>query len=387
MPRQKISEYRAKQIVSSALGVEYHGYTEGTLDKADPDLMYVVKVDQAVKKRFKKGLVFLDVSYADIPAKIKTLKKKGYESYVIEPYIQHDPANERYLSVARDIRGITMSVSQNGGVEIESNAETIAAYTIDANTDWGALSSASSLGKRMLKSLIAVFENQHFTFMEINPYIVDGKAVTLMDLAVEVDDATMYLGNAWGEDDLRNPPRVFTDEELAVSRLNETSPASFSLQVINPNGSIAVLLSGGGASVVIVDEVYSSGYGTELINYGEYSGNPTEDETFIYTSAVIRILLKSTSKKKVIFLGGAVANFTDIAKTFAGVIRAFDEFSTELSKQRVKVVVRRGGPHQEQGLENMRRMLEKYNLLGDVYDQHTTIGEAVSTMLEEVKRA
>ena len=96
--------------------------------------------------------------------------------------------------------------------------------------------------------------------------------------------------------------------------------------------------------MVVADEVYNRGLGEQLANYGEYSGNPNSEETYLYTKAVLELVLASKAPKKVVFLGGAVANFTDIAKTFAGVIQALDEVADGLQSQGVKVFVRRGGP-------------------------------------------
>lgn len=127
------------------------------------------------------------------------------------------------------------------------------------------------------------------------------------------------------------------------------------------------------------------GLGKEVANYGEYSGNPTEDETYIYTGALLKLLIASKAKKKVLFVGGAVANFTDIASTFAGVIRAIDDVAADLRKQKVKIYVRRGGPRQEIGLARMRQVLEKYELLGGVYDPSTSIYSAVDSAIQEVK--
>lgn len=389
MPRRKISEYRAKQIVTHAWEVSYTGWAINAgsplnLDEI-PEGDYVVKVDQAVKGRFKKGLVALHVSKYDLQGQIDNLKNKGFESFLIEPYFDHQSHDERYLSLARDITGLHLSVSTQGGVDIESQADSIETITINDATDWGQVATKTGIEQSYLQKLVAVFERNYFAFLEINPYVLGNGAPALLDLAVEVDDAGAFAATGWKTDDIRNPPRELSDEERTVAKLAETSPASFMLQVINPDGAVFLLLSGGGASVVVADEVYSAGRGNELADYGEYSGNPTAEETYIYAGAVIRLLLRSKAPRKVLFIGGAVANFTNIEKTFDGIIRVIDEYADQLREQNVKVFVRRGGPHQEAGLANMRRTLEKYDLLGDVYDQTTAIGDAISTALKEIE--
>jgi ATP-citrate lyase beta-subunit len=135
---------------------------------------------------------------------------------------------------------------------------------------------------------------------------------------------------------------------------------------------------------VAADEVYNLGHGAELGNYGEYSGNPTAEESYLYTAAVLSLLLASKAPKKVLLIGGAVANFTDIANTFSGVIQAIDAKAAELKKQGVKVFVRRGGPRQEIGLAKIEAALRQHGLLGAVYDPSRALTAVVAEAVEVV---
>lgn len=369
------------------MDVPYQGWSVAA-DNAKQDLRkvkgadsYVVKVDQAVKKRFKNGLVLLDVKKKDLPAAITQLQDKGYNSFIVEPFVAHAGGTERYLSLSHGRDGHTLALSSTGGVDIEDNSGSIETFAIDAETDWKKLAEKAALGVEQLQALVETFKRNHFVFLEINPYVVDGDAVNLLDCAVEVDDAASYFVSDWTESDIRAPKRS-SKEELAIQALDANSPASFMLEIINPDGAVFLLLSGGGASVVIADEVYNQGFGEHLANYGEYSGNPNTHETYLYTSEVLNLLVKSKAPKKVAFIGGAVANFTDIANTFAGVVAAIEERAEELAKQEVKFFVRRGGPRQEIGLAKIRQALIKHNLLGDVYDPSTTLTDALGTALK-----
>lgn len=222
-------------------------------------------------------------------------------------------------------------------------------------------------------------------FLEINPYLPGKDTPVILDAAAEVDDAAAFFVDGWGDNDLRrHGGRTVSREELFVKELNANSPASFSLSVLNSGGSVFLLLSGGGASVVAADEVYNRGLGKQLANYGEYSGNPNSEETYLYTKTVLSLVLASKAPKKVLFIGGAVANFTDVAKTFAGVIRALDEVAKQLRAQSVKVFVRRGGPNQAAGLERLKKALKANGLLGAVHDPSTPLTAAVDEALREV---
>lgn len=389
MPRRKLSEYRAKVLVSEGLSLPYTGWSisEGKdLTQVKGFKSYVLKVDQAEKKRFKNGLVLLDLTKKELEVGLKKLRDKGYEHFIVEPYAQHNQSDERYISLGYDKHYHYLSYSTAGGVDIEDNADTVQTVRVDETTDWAVLANETGFSEIQLRKLFETFVREHFTFLEINPYTITKDGLHIMDAAVEVDDTGSFFVDGWSSDDLRSPLSAKkTESEEIVARLDEKSPASFNLSVLNPNGSIFLLLSGGGASVVVADEIHNRGLGKEVANYGEYSGNPTEDETHIYTSALLKLLVASNAKKKVLFVGGAVANFTDIASTFAGVIRALDEYAPKLRNQKVKVYVRRGGPRQEIGLARIRQVLEKYELLGDVYDPSTSIHDAVKAAIQEVK--
>jgi succinyl-CoA synthetase beta subunit len=368
MPRKKLSEFRAKTIVSQVVDTPYAGVEihekdapkkiRGLSDKGT----YVVKVDQAIKGRFKKGLVKLDRSKQQLDRDISDLSRKGFEYFLIEPYTEHDSSEELYIALNRTKDGIEISHSPKGGIDVEADPDAI---THVMYKDGLALPSLG-LDEAVLRKIVAAFEDNFYSFLEINPLLVrDGKPLFL-DMAVEVDDAAeFFVGGRWADKDIRSyTTHALTKQEEKVKVLAEQSQASFSLEVINPNAEIFLLLSGGGASVVVADEVSNLGLGKELGNYGEYSGNPNREETMHYTTQLLELLLASKARHKVLIIGGGVANFTDVRATFAGVIDAFKKYQTKLKQQGVKVYVRRGGPHEAEGLRSMKEYLEQAGLLG-----------------------
>lgn len=387
MPRRKLSEYRAKVLLNGLFEESYVGWAVFDVDdlrEIDGYDSYVVKVDQAVKGRFKKGLVLLDVPQKDLKSAVKKLMGEGYSSLLVEPYVEHVGDSERYFALSHGRDGYTFSYSRQGGVNVESNPESIEQFHVDDNFDWDELAKTTNIDAEKLKTLLKLFKDSHFATLEINPYVADRRSFNILDAAIEVDDAGQYFTRSWAEHDIRTP-RKLSESEEQIHILNDNSPASFSLSVLNPNGSIFLLLSGGGASIVIADEVYNAGLGEELANYGEYSGNPNTDETYTYTKQLLKLIMASKAPKKVLFIGGAVANFTDIAKTFAGIIQALDDEATALKKQDLKVFVRRGGPNQEVGLEKIKKALESHGILGGVYGPDVSISDALGAALSELK--
>ncbi len=391
MARIKISEFRAKSILYKFLNKDYSGISVDVNNDLDTQISnlnsekkYVLKVDQGVKQRKKKGLVFFDVTKISAREKIKELSNKGFSHFIIEEFLEHEGFSEKYFAVERVREGKKIYYSTSGGVDIEKNKDSIKSLTIRNYEQIREIAEELNLDIKVFNSILNAFDEYYFSFLEINPLVVHSNEFYFLDTAVEVDSAAeFFVDKAWSKEDFRESgKREKTREEIEIEKLKERSPASFSYEILNPNGSIFLLLSGGGASLVIADEIYQQGKGGELSNYGEYSGNPNQEETYIYTKNLITTLLHSKSSRKAIIISGGVANFTDIRATFKGIIKAMSEVSSELRENNTKVFVRRGGPYQEEGLKMMREFLEKEDLLGVVSGPEMVLTDIVKPAIE-----
>ncbi len=375
MSRVKLTEYRAKKLILGEAyeGVSITGHAESSFSK---DVHLVLKVDQGVKKRMKQGLVAIDVAPNKIEHHLKDWRSRGYQTFLAEPLLPHEEREEQYLSLERVRTGIRLLHAVQGGIEIEEHPEKVTSLLISRNACAEA-SERTGIPESFLTHLLEVFEQNHFAFLEINPLVVRGEDVYLLDAAVLVDSAGMFFAKgAWTEDDVAESTALHPAES-AVAELQKTTPASLKLTVLNPDGGLFFLLSGGGGSIVIADEAALKGAGQEIGNYGEYSGGPTREETYLYAKEVLSLLLASKAKKKALVIAGGVANFTDIKVTFAGIEDALTESAPELRKAGVKVYVRRGGPNEKAGLSHMKSFLEKEDLFGSVYGSDTDITQAV----------
>jgi len=387
MARQKISEFRAKSILGRALAKPYDGVSIDTAAPLDTQLAaladdgrYVVKVDQAVKKRMKQGLVKLDRSKAQLAEDIQELASRGFRYCLIDPLHPHDSAAEHYLAFAHDRDGTSIAFSKQGGIDIEDAAESVQ-QLVATPENLEHIAHELAVPVDFLTAIRDTFDNSYTSFLEINPLVSNGDNPLLLDVAAEVDGEAAHLAREyWTTADFRTF-RNQTPEEKVIAELASTSRASLRYEVINPDGAIFLLLSGGGASIVVADEVNNRGFGTLLGNYGEYSGNPSEAETFGYTEQLLLSLLKSSAKEKVLVIAGGVANFTDVRTTFSGVIRAIDTYADKLASQGVKVFVRRGGPHEVEGLALIQACLEKHGLLGEVHGPELPMADSVSAAL------
>ncbi|HPM41275.1 MAG TPA: ATP citrate lyase citrate-binding domain-containing protein, partial [bacterium] len=87
-------------------------------------------------------------------------------------------------------------------------------------------------------------------------------------------------------------------------------------------------------------------------------------------------------KGKVLIIGGGIANFTDVAKTFTGIIDALKEFRQKLIDNGVRIYVRRGGPNYKEGLAKMRTLGESLGVPIEVYGPETHMTKVVSLALK-----
>jgi len=198
-----------------------------------------------------------------------------------------------------------------------------------------------------LSRLYAVYVDCQFTYLEINPLVVIPNAkgtsaeVHFLDLAAKLDQTAEFeCGVKWavargpaalgqpvtstGKVSIdAGPPMEFpapfgremSKEESYIAELDAKTGASLKLTILNSRGRVWTLVAGGGASVVYADAIASSGFSNELANYGEYSGAPTETQTYYYARTVLDLMLRAPlhPEGKVLFIGGGIANFTNVS--------------------------------------------------------------------------
>lgn len=159
--------------------------------------------------------------------------------------------------------------------------------------------------------------------------MITENAIYILDLAAKIDATADFVCRPkWGE--IEYPPPFGRDaypEEAYIADLDAKSGASLKLTILNRNGRIWTMVAGGGASVIYSDTICDLGGASELANYGEYSGAPSEQQTYEYAKTILNLMTSSPKhpEGKVLITGGGIANFTNVAATFSG------EFSNFLS--------------------------------------------------------
>jgi ATP citrate (pro-S)-lyase len=196
-----------------------------------------------------------------------------------------------------------------------------------------------------------------------------------LDLAAKIDETAAFLCQSdWGWHVDFPPPfgRVEYPEEAYIRELDSKTGASLKLTILNRHGRIWTMVAGGGASVVYADTVSDFGCGADLANYGEYSGAPSTEHTFLYARTILQLMTKERDVKgKILIIGGGIANFTDVAATFTGVIKALTAHQDALRSHQVSIWVRRAGPNYQQGLAAMRNCALDTGLPIHIYGPET----------------
>jgi len=427
MAQKGIREYDAKRLVAKAVPDYSNGKLrlDDRLVLASPETdlaelpsehpwlsseRLVAKPDQLFGKRGKNDLLLVNVTYEEAKAWIGERMNKQVTieqttgvttgtltHFLIEPFVAHE--EEYYLAFTSKRDADVIHFSTKGGVDIEEVWDSVITVEVPVTADPASIDVASHLPDipnketvaEFIKVLYAIYSDYYFTYLEFNPITFSNETLVPLDTVAKLDDtASFQCAEKWGTIEF---PKAFgstaTKEEAYVASLDEKTGASLKLTLLNPNGRVWTLVAGGGASVIYADTVVDLGFGEELANYGEYSGNPTTELTYEYTKTLLDLMTRKPDpqgRPKYLLIGGGIANFTDVAKTFTGIIQALEAYKDKLQENKVKIYVRRGGPNYKEGLDNMRRLGERIGVPLDVYGPETHMTRIVSLALEEAVR-
>ena len=175
--------------------------------------------------------------------------------------------------------------------------------------------------------LYSAYVDLHFAYLEINPVIVlDDGSIHYLDTAAKLDQTAEFIRGpsgllspetpAFTTPQVHNNPTTRLEQTVVhpwsgpllsdaisprrkvcysleinwntshacfiayIQKSDASTVASLKLTVLNSNGHVWTMVAGGGASVVYADAIAAVGFAHELANYGEYSGAPSEGQTY-----------------------------------------------------------------------------------------------------------
>lgn len=374
-------------VVTSVDELEKLGHVNEWLKKSK----LVVKAHEALGSRFKLGLVKVGLDLKEAEAAAKEMIGRQVGSITVSQVIVSEmiPHKEEYYCAVKSTReGTDILVANCGGIEVESNWDRVKRLAVEVGQQPSEESlerlakEAGFTGSTLKKmaefagKMFTCFDSEDAQYLEVNPVVLreqDHELIAL-DAVTLLDGDAKFRHPDWNFAFAAEFGRAYSKHEMEVMAVDAKIKGSVKFIEI-PGGDTAMLPAGGGASVYYSDAVVARG--GKLANYAEYSGDPPDWAVEVLTDKVC-----SLPGIKNIIVGGAIANFTDVKKTFGGIINGFRKAKSEGKLKDVKIWVRRGGPREKEGLDAMRTLKDEgFDI--NVFDRNTPLTDIVDKALQK----
>ena len=350
----------------------------------------VVKAHEALGSRFKLGLVKVDLDFKEAEAAAKEMLGRQVGSITVSQVIVSEmiPHKDEYYCAVKSTReGTDILVANCGGIEVESNWDRVKRLAVEVGQQPSEealerLAKDAGFHGPLLKKMaefagkmFTCFDSEDAQYLEVNPVVVREHEHDLiaLDAVTLLDGDAKFRHPDWNFAFAAEFGRAYSKHEMEVMAVDSKIKGSVKFIEI-PGGDTAMLPAGGGASVYYSDAVVARG--GKLANYAEYSGDPPDWAVEVLTDKVC-----SLPGIKNIIVGGAIANFTDVKKTFGGIINGFRKAKAEGKLTDVKIWVRRGGPREKEGLDAMRALKDEgFDI--NVFDRNTPLTDIVDKALQ-----
>ena len=334
--------------------------------------------------RKKAGLILEADSAQKRDGQIKKLYGSKYrgapiDALLVEPKL--DTKTEYFLSIVYDTieRRPMVLFSASGGIEIEKNTQAIITHYPSRVTTL-TLREAQKLTKN--KKLAGFLTKAYKAFikfdclnLEINPIIATNKGLLYAaDAKITIDDAAVNRQKQFQDASDSDQSHQFSTKEMAARKIDQDDHRGVAGKTfIELTGDIAVLASGGGASLVAMDALIEAG--GQPANYTEYSGNPPREKVRQLTE----ITLSKSTLNGCLVIGG-VANFTDIFETLSGFAEGIKNLPI---RPKYPIVVRRAGPHDQEAFAMLKKFASDYHLDITLFGKETPMSYAAKIMAEK----
>ena len=346
----KLLEYQGKELFEKyGIPVPTRVLVDNPAQELDLKFPVVLKSQVPSGERRKKGGIVIVKEKKDLLDSLSNIFQKNIDGFLPEKVLVEekiDSIKEWYLSLSydTDCRAPVVAVSPVGGTGIDS-ARVFELYWKGDHWELPQLQGSPRLLK-VAQALLDLFLQENALLAEINP---------LFELPASPaggQDGSFIAGDA----------KVILDDNV----VNPSDRPYLDLQ-----GDIAILASGGGASLLNLDILMH--HGGNPANYVEYSGNPP-------ASVVEELTVKVLSRPglKGCWVVGGTANFTDIYETLLGFVQGLRKVSP---KPTYPIVIRRDGPRQKEAFTMLKEVAEKEGYDFHLFGPETAMSESARIMV------
>lgn len=390
----KLYEYEGKEILKQTGFLIPEGYVvEKEEQVQDPKKEVIVKAQTLEGKRGKAGLVKSAKTKEEIKAATREILKRMHGQEKIEKILIEEKCtikNEFYIAITYDTktRNPVIIASSAGGMDIEETRNIHPSKVILEQIN--ILSGVTEHQAKeiihkakifnlemieMIQKLYTLFMEKDMKLLEINPLIeTEEKQLVAADAKIILDDDAFFRQN-WQFPQRIGIGRRKTQREIKANEISAMDHRGIAGKTfIELDGDIAVLASGGGASITAVDALIS--YGAKPANYTEYSGNPSPEKV----EALTRLVLDMPNLHG-LFVVGAKANFTRIDETIAAIVKVIKE-----KKPKYPIVFRRAGPGDKEAKGLVEKTAKEVNIDMEWYGAQTPVTVAAKRIVEKVKQ-
>lgn len=343
----KLLEYQGKELFKKyGITVPHSMLFEKPAGEVSLQFPVVAKSQVLSGDRKKKGGIHVVEQKEDFLEKLEELFRKEIDGELPQKILVEekiDFAKEWYLSISYDTeqRIPVIAFSEKGGTGVES-AETI---PLEFHSDSWSLPLVVPGGlKGTAASLWDLFCKESALLAEINPLF-------------ELKDGPPAGGFVAGD------AKVILDDNIVDPQ---------GRPYLDLPGDIAILASGGGASLLNLDMLMR--HGGRPANYVEYSGNPP---ALVVEELTLRVL--SRSGLRGCWTVGGTANFTDIYETLSGFVQGLRKVQP---KPIYPIVIRRDGPRQKEAFEMLEKVKKEEGYNFHLYGPETPMSESARIIVK-----
>ncbi len=403
----KLPEYKGKELLKTAgikspphiltnnksyINLSYHKerYKEFFMDHQS----VVVKAQVIAGNRKKSGLVVESGNYEESLKLIDDLYKKTVNNVLVDTLLiekKLDVKEEYFLAILYDTttKSPVILFSKTGGVDVEELAKTrqlvrMPVSAVHGLNDYQARAIAKQAGFQgaavlqlflFIKKAYECFERYDCISLEINPVIKTASGQLFAgDAKIVIDDNAIARQESFADVTELEEKTVLSEREREARKIDYHDHRGVAGKTfIEMDGDIAVIASGGGASLTAMDALIQAG--GKPANYAEHSGNPPREKVRRLTE----ITLSKPGLNGCLVIGGT-ANFTDIYETLGGFWEVIEKI-----KPRYPIVVRRAGPRDKEAFELIKKSAAQHQLDVTLFGDETPMATTARFAAQKIK--